>query len=71
MDIQLFVKELREQLNKLEQQAKECCHDFEEYPCGCKKCKKCGQIIRCYQNWTWTDWGSGTTNIPLGVSFQI
>ena len=63
MDINKQIKELREQLNKLEQQ--QCCHDYEVYPCGCKRCKKCGQIIRGYQNWTWTDWGNGTTNIPI------
>jgi len=58
MDIQQQIKELREQLNKLEQQ--QCVHDWEVFPCGCKKCKKCGQIIREYQNWTTTDSGNGT-----------
>ena len=26
------------------------CHDWEYYPCGCSKCRRCGMINRCYQN---------------------
>ena len=59
MDISQQIKELREQLNKLEQQ--QCCHDWEVFACGCKRCKKCGLIIREYQSWITTDWGNDTT----------
>ena len=71
MDTQQQIKELREQLNKLEQQ--QCCHDWEVFPCGCKKCKKCGLIIRDYQGWvdsypdsTTRFWGTG--GMPFGGS---
>lgn len=30
-----------------------CCHDYEKYPCGCKKCKKCGYILRNCPSWTY------------------
>ena len=67
LDIQQQIKELREQLNKLEQQ--QCCHDWEVFACGCKRCKKCGQIIRDYSSFTWT-YRDGTSNfIPLGSSW--
>jgi len=33
MDIQQQIQELREQLDKLEQQTKECCHDYCKCPC--------------------------------------
>ena len=64
MDIQQQIKELREKLDKLEQQ--QCCHDWEVFACGCKKCKKCGLIIRDYYGCATIDFGNITTYTNMG-----
>jgi hypothetical protein len=43
------------------------CHDFEYFPCGCSKCRKCGLVNRCgqYQITTpYYPYGQGTGTYP-------
>ena len=68
MDIQQQIKELREKLDKLEQQ--QCFHDWEVFACGCKKCKKCGLIIRDYYGCATIDFGNITTYTPMGSGWR-
>ena len=43
VEIKKLAKEVDTEIAKLR---KNCIHDFEVFPCGCKKCKKCGLLVR-------------------------